>query len=743
MTFTVLVFAWLAGSTSPRQTSAAVRGLVVNAATNAPIADAHVEIVDVSRSATTHADGRFEFTGVTPGAHTLTVSTIGYIFVRRKIDVPASGVLDVTLPLSEGTGAYQETVTVAAASAGDPGVSSQSSLGSAGLQELRGVAADDPLRAMQALPGVATGDDFQAQFSVRGSSFRHVGIVNDGTATPLLLHAIRGQDDTGSIAMINTDVLSSATLEAGPHPRRDGDWLGASLTFDIREGSRDRPGIRAAVSGTSASAVAEGPIGTARRGSWIVSVRKSYVGWLIRKIKPDIQDTVGFVDTQGKLAYDLTSRQQLQFVVIAGHATFDNADSSLANGLNHATSVGGLASLAWRYTRDRAVFTERVSFVSSDFHDHGLVGQQLGTGLTQSTIVRSDVAVPIDARWSLDAGVRAESEHTTQTLSDYAGNPNGTVRLRSTQSIDARATYAGAWASLARHTDRSTLTAGVRTTHSTQGGGATIAVPWLLAERRTGRFTLRAGAGSSGQFADLTMIQPDGASITTPERAHLIDAGIEQHITPTISWKVTAFGRRDLDLIRPLGEDHVVNGKRVAASTYPQFAGEVTATTGGVDVIVSRRAASGLTGWIGYTYAHTRDRDTVTGERYDGDFDQRHTLNAFIQQRLSYRFAVSAKLRVGSQFPIVGYFAGTPDALTLSSERNQVRLPTYARLDLRANRTFSFSQRRLTLFLEIMNALGRDNVRQSAGTIRANLTTSGLVEPSIPFVPSAGFLIEF
>lgn len=742
MTLTALVLMLFVGPTSGPQPSASIRGLVVDATTNAPLADARVEIVDLGRSTHTNAGGRFEFTAIPPGAHTLTVSTIGYIFVRRNIDAPATGVLDLTLPLTGGTGAYRETVTVAATGAADGPVSSQSSLGSAGLQELRGVAADDPLRAMQALPGVATGDDFQAQFSVRGSSFRQVGIVNDGTATPLLLHAIRGQDDTGSIAMINTDVLSSATLTAGPQPRRDGDWLGASLTFDIREGSRDRTGVRAAVSGTSASAVAEGPIGAAKRGSWIVSVRKSYVGWLIRKVKPDIDDTVGFVDTQGKLVYDLTSRQQLQLVVIGGHATFDNANSSLANGLNHATSVGGLASLAWRYTRARAVFTERVSFVSSDFHDHGLIGQELGDGLTQSTIVRSDVAVPLDARWSVDAGLRAESQHATQTLTDFVPNLNGTVRERSTQSIDARATYAGAWASLDRRTDRSTVTLGARVTRSTLGG-ETMAAPWILGERRIGGFTFRAGAGGSGQFADLTMLQADGATIAAPERARLVDAGVEQQITPTTSWKVTAFGRRDLDLIRPVGEDQAVNGRRVVASTYPEFAGELTATTGGVDVVVSRRAASGLTGWIGYTYAHTRDRDNVTGERFDGDFDQRHTLNAFVQQRLSYRFDVSAKLRVGSNFPIVGYFAGTPDVLTLSTERNQVRLPVYARLDLRANRTFTFSRRRLTLFVEVMNALGRDNLRQSAGTIRSNLTTAGLVEAAIPFVPSAGFLIEF
>ena len=120
--------------------------------------------------------------------------------------------------------------------------------------------ADDPMRAMQALPGVATGDDFQAQFSVRGSAFRHVGLVIDGTPAPVLLHAVRGAEDTGSIAMINSDVLSRATLLTGPHALRHGDWLGATLEFDVREGARDRLISRAAVSGTNASVAIEGPL---------------------------------------------------------------------------------------------------------------------------------------------------------------------------------------------------------------------------------------------------------------------------------------------------------------------------------------------------------------------------------------------------------------------------------------------------------------------------------------------------
>jgi hypothetical protein len=104
---------------------------------------------------------------------------------------------------------------------------------------------------------------------------------------------------------------------------------------------------------------------------------------------------------------------------------------------------------------------------------------------------------------------------------------------------------------------------------------------------------------------------------------------------------------------------------------------------------------------------------------------------------------VSAKLRVGSGFPIVGYFDGTPEALRLSMRRNNVRLPVYARLDVRANRTFTFARSRLTLFVEVMNLLGRHNLRQTDGGVRNNSEAVGFVDRLLPRVPSAGLLFEF
>lgn len=203
------------------------------------------------------------------------------------------------------------------------------------------------------------------------------------------------------------------------------------------------------------------------------------------------------------------------------------------------------------------------------------------------------------------------------------------------------------------------------------------------------------------------------------------------------------FRRHESDAIRRVSEHRLDNGTRLFESIFPSIASSLEGTSRGVDVMVERRADRGPTGWVAYTRAHTVYDDRVTGERFDGDYDQRHTLNAFVQQRLSWRMRVSARFRYGSNFPIVGYLEGSHDALRLGSERNRVRLPAYARLDLSGSRTFTFDRSRLTLFVEIMNVTNRDNYGPADGFIRNTLVAANYSETLIPILPSAGILIEF
>jgi hypothetical protein len=730
--------------------SVTVSGRVVDAASAAPVADARVELAQSPRGAgveprqaQTTARGEFRFERVVPGTYVLTVSSVGYAFVSREIDV-GTVIDDLTIPLSEGAGAYRETVTVTSDSrhAAEPGMA-PATLGPAALQELRGVTTDDPMRAVQALPGVATGDDFQAGFSVRGSAFRHLGVVIDGVPAPRLLHAVHATGNDGSLAMVSTDVLDHAELGAGPRSRSDGDWLGPTLALAIREGSRDRTGLRAAVSGTAASFVAEGPIGRDARGSWLVSARRSYLDWLIRRLEPDIDSTFGFVDAQAKVVVDLTDRQQAQLVLVGGDAVYRERDASRVNGLARALSGSTLASGTWRRATPGLVATGRAAFLGSEFRNLGAVGQELARGYTQSVSFRSDVVLPAGGDWTIGFGGAHERQRANEIRRRFRAAGAGVVVPTAARDRSPHVGQSSAWVQAVHRTPRGGLTAGVRVARDSRAAGV-VASPWLLAERTFGDLVVRAGIGRSAQFPDL-LLAPRLGEPLAPERATDAELGVEHWLDDRVSWRIAVFRRAESNGLRLGAEDRIepTSARHVTGLVFPEHVSALDGTSRGVDAVLARRAAAGLTGWIGYTWATTTMRDAATDETFDGDLDQRHTLNVVASYRASHRTALGAKLRVGSNVPLAGYFDEAGDGLRLAAVRNRVRLPVYARLDLRITRTFTSERRRFTVFAEVMNVLSRRNVGQAPASVRPTLEVTGYAERLMPFVPSVGLLVEF
>ena len=736
-----------APSTAPRQF--VVEGRVVDAATSAPLPDVRVLLTRAGspteerpRGQQTAADGRFRFEQVEAGGYVLSVSTVGYAFVSRGLTV-GPGLVPLVIPLAEGTGAYTETVRVSAdpRRSIEPGVASAAHLGSAALQDLRGVTTDDPMRAVHALPGVATGDDFQAVFSMRGSAFRHLGVVVDGVPAPRLLHVVQASGNDGSIAMINTDVLEAASLLAGPHARRDGEWLGPTMSFSPREGSRDRAGVRAAVSGTSASMVAEGPLGGSGRGAWLVSARKSYLDWLIRQLEPDIDSTIGFADALGKFVYDLTSRQQLQVLVIGGDAVYRESESEGVNSLARATSGSTLATVSWRRATGGFATMSRIAFLGSEFRNTGPLGQELARGYTQTVRARADVMHAIGAAWTLEGGLAWERYRMNEIRRRFR-RAGDLVVPAEWRDVAPQGSAGSGWIQAARRSGSAGVALGTRVSAGDGYPGIHLQ-PWALVERTFSRITIRAGLGRSVQRGDPLLVPAAGETLR-PERAIDVEAGVETRLGPALELRVSAFRRADRNLLRLAAEDRLEesSGRWLAAPAFPVFRSTLDGTSRGLDVALARRVGS-ATGWIGYTWARTTMRDRVTGERFDGDFDQLHTFNAAGTWRVAHHSTVGAKLRVGSNVPLVGYFREADGGVWLGAGRNEVRLPAYARLDLRITRTFVSPRRRLTLFAEVMNVLARGNVGQAAASIRPTLEVRNHAERLLPFVPSAGLLIEF
>ena len=114
-----------------------IRGAVVDARDGTGLERVSVCLQDTGQTTLTGNDGRFEITNVTPGSHELYISAVDFILVKRTVNVIAGSVLELTIPITEGTGTYTETVTVvgSAIPQADSTVAAQQVLGSNDLQQ--------------------------------------------------------------------------------------------------------------------------------------------------------------------------------------------------------------------------------------------------------------------------------------------------------------------------------------------------------------------------------------------------------------------------------------------------------------------------------------------------------------------------------------------------------------------------------------------------------------------------------
>jgi hypothetical protein len=733
-------------------------GRVVDARTQQPLSRVLIRVEHQPVFAETAADGSFRLT-VPPGTNILVASLIGYAEVRREVTVAARQSQELIVELSEGAGQYEERVTVTGSINHEAeGAPAGAVLHGRDLQALRGVMLDDPLRAVQSLPSATSTDDFYSEFAVRGNGFDRIGLAIDGIPSPFLIHRIHGVTDGGSIAMVNSEALGAVALLPGSYPQRTGRRLGAHIDLTTRDGSRDAFHGRAGLSGTSANFIAEGPLANGR-GAWLASARRSYLDYLLARIDPEGSFGFGFSDGLAKLTLDLGARHQLQILNVFGRSVFDENPEDLgANDEAIARSRAWLSALTWRFTpNSRVSMFQRIYATGMDFRNVNGGNVPLDRGADRVIAWRTDATVALGRQWLAAFGGDVQHvQHAFARQRTFDGATAPTVLADYSASTRA----ASAYAQLTARVGRLTLAPGSRVDYW-RATNLTAVSPWLTGDLRLSSTTrLRGGTGLYRQLPELSYLNGLRANRTlADERAVHADLSLTQSLPRAVDVQVTVFAREEDDVLRAFG----VEPRRLADNTITLGRGDapwenrLIGRARGVEAVVRRDSPDGLSGWIAYAFARHRYEDPAAGERFWSDRDQRHTFSAYVHARLSNRTSVAAKLRYGSNYPITGYIGENPIAadaaplfggdrplfLGLVEDRNALRLPPYVRLDVRADRATTIAGRRVTLFVEVANALNRRNERNVPYSVQRNGRVSGVTDSLLPIVPSAGFVVEF
>jgi hypothetical protein len=146
--------------------------------------------------------------------------------------------------------------------------------------------------------------------------------------------------------------------------------------------------------------------------------------------------------------------------------------------------------------------------------------------------------------------------------------------------------------------------------------------------------------------------------------------------------------------------------------------------------------------YLGYSNSQG---STYLPSTYDGDGDQRNGLNAFAMYRLTRSLNLSGKFLYGSGYPVFAEL-GSVAVYVNGQLVNQARTDPFLRADVRADKSFTFHKRQVTLHGEVLNVTNHRNMRfvgyqaESIGGTWAYLLTE---ERSLGLTPTVGIELRF
>lgn len=735
------------------QQAGEIHGRVVDASTGEPLDRVQVQLAGTSYRTTTENDGTFRIPALDAGDYVLHVSTVGYYLLRQNFALAAGEVREFEVVLAASSSRRTDSVEVKAGPFDLERQDSPTELTLAGneAKNLASVLADDPLRAVQGLPGVTSNNDFNSEFSMRGAAFNRIGVYLDGVLLHAPFHMVEGQGQFGSLTVFNGDILEEMTLYEGAWPARYSDRTAGILGISTRDGSRKQTSFRASASASNASLLAEGPLGKGRRITWMAAFRKSYLQYLLDRVQTNLPALVfGFTDGQGKLSFDMTPKRTITLSVLEAHSALDRSSARSKLGVNslmlsdyHFT----MANLASRYAPNpNFLVTSRAAWTRERGSAGNPSGISLGTDGYGEWVGRSDATWIWKGSNTLSFGGLLRRLRDDGTSNEYQSNPFVLVRLDLFRGTGLR-TGAYAQQSWGLAAGRLLLTAGARYDHTSVSPVAVVSPYASIAVQPFSATRIQLAWGQYAQYPELAQyFSIFGSPRLLPERATHFEATLEQSLDQRTRLRLELYDRQDRDLLaRPLFDPRLLfNGKIFFA---PNSAPTVNSQRGyarGVQVFVQRRTANGFTGWISYAYGVAKVTDGVLNLTFPTDNDQRHTVNVFGSYRLKPTVNLSLKWLYGSGFPIPGFFRPAPQGYFLAMNRNQMRLPSYQRLDVRVNKAFVHDKWKTTLFAEVINVLNATNERFDSFDGYNGKTGQALPTffTMFPILPSAGIVFE-
>lgn len=777
---------FIAATASAQDTTGvgAIKGVVVKA-DGAPAEGVRVCALDTSSCAISDARGAFRIAELRANAYRLEILPLeGLPFTSDPVDVRAGmeGSVEISLPASQD---FSQSVTVTAPAFQAPEAVKTSGFLVAPREILKSAAAlQDVSRYVQGLPGVVIGtNDFRNDIIVRGGSPLENLFLVDNVEIPNINAFANFASAGGTVSLLDAQLLRDVTFLTGGYPAPYINRTSSVLQVTQREGSRDHTGGWATLGFAGAGGIFEGPIrfgdGPAK-GSWVVSARRSFLDLFTDDV--GIGGVPVLYALNGKAVYDLTSRDRIWLVNIAG---IDEIRLGLTETTDPEEEIGNfdIRYDGWRSATGfnwQRTFGSRGVGLLGVSHSHATVGQQV-KDLVAEGVPPADL--PPDDLIAQSPIVYREESHEDETTLKYdltlhvplfdtvqaggsfkvfnvgyeVASPYGNDTPYSpVAGIDPffldtrfRSYQSGAYLQASKQVaSRVNVTVGGRVDHYAVLSQARFSPRAGLNVRVTDTLSWNASAGSYYQQPAFLFVSafPQNASLVPWRAVHYV-TGLAW--SPAASLRVTAEAYRKNYDKYPVASDlptvslaNIGDTFAVREILFP-LASAGVGYSEGVEFFVEKRLSAKLYGQGNLSFSRTRHAG-LDGVLRPGSFDYPFVFNLLGGYRLSPAWELSARLSFLSGRPFTPY----DEAVSTAQRRgvydlarvNAERAPDYGRIDIRVDRTFTVGGQPLNLFFGVQNVANRRNFASYNWNRRTNTQQFGEQQGIFPIL---GFDVRF
>ena len=551
----------------------------------------------------------------------------------------------------------------------------------------------DALKVIMTLPGVKSVGEASSGFNVRGGSTdQNLILFNGGTI-------YNPNHMFGILSAFNNDVISGMDLYKSSIPAEYGGRISSVLEVNGRDGDTQKVKGSLGLGLLTSRFHLEGPV-VKDRTTFILGGRTTYSNWLMKLLPADSEYAGGkasfqdmnlglshkFNDRNTLQAYGYFSRDKFGF---SGDTTFRyrNLNGSLRwdSHLNERLTMTASAGYDSYHYSLEDTFNEYEAYRLSNAVDQGFAKLKFAQGL--------------GGVHTLTYGI--QSLFYNVNPGDYRGATDKSLvkarALEHERAVEAALYVSDEW----KPSDAFMADFGVRWSQFIpMSGGRSYGGPEI---RISGKYSfetetsLKAGFNTMRQYIHLIS---NSLNISPIDSWRLCS----DRIRPQTGWQAAAGvyqtlmdGQVDLSLEGYYKHiQHYLDYKGGAVLVMnPNLADDLVETENrsfGMELMV-RKHAGKLNGWVAYTWARSRLRETGDrgeeaingGAWYNAPYDKPHDVKVVANYRFTKRYSISANLDYSTGRPVtipMGQYQYGDGVWLVYSERNAYRIPDYFRLDL-------------------------------------------------------------